>query len=120
VTVTDGNLNTNADTVTVTVSEPNASISYNDPVCDGGDLYLDGSPTGMASYIWSGPDGFSSFDEDPSISNVTTAASGTYFLTVTDSYGCTGATSTSITINDNPTADAGTEETICIGERIYL
>ncbi|MEA3447213.1 MAG: FISUMP domain-containing protein [Bacteroidota bacterium] len=120
VTVTDGNLNTNTDAVTVTVSEPNPSISYNDPVCDGGVLDLEGLPSGMTLYNWMGPDSFSSTDENPSIVDVTTTASGTYYLTVTDSYGCTGATSTSITINDNPTADAGTEETICIGESIGI
>ncbi|MGM0650305.1 MAG: PKD domain-containing protein, partial [Bacteroidota bacterium] len=120
VTVTDDNNYTDSDTVTVTVSEPNASISYNDPVCVGGDLDLEGLPSGMASYNWEGPDGFATTGENPSIVDVTTAASGLYHLTVTDSYGCSDATSTNITINDNPTADAGTEATICIGESVEI
>ncbi len=120
VTVTDDNSFTNTDTITVTVSTPTATISYNNPVCEGSDLLFDGGPSGMASYNWSGPDGFSSANEDPTILSVTTAAGGDYYLTVTDNYGCTNVTSTSITINDSPTADAGTEETICIGESVQI
>jgi uncharacterized protein (TIGR02145 family) len=120
VAVTDGNGCSATDEIIVTVNSPVASVSYNDPVCVGSDLLLDGGPSGMASYDWDGADGFSSSDEDPSIMDVTTAASGTYSLTVTDNYGCTSVTSTSITINDSPTAEAGSNETICIGETVGL
>jgi hypothetical protein len=60
------------------------------------------------SYAWTGPNGFTSALQNPSIANATPAASGVYNVTVTNtSTGCfvTAATS-SVTVN--PTTVAGT------------
>ena len=56
---------------------------------------------GTPDYIfsWTGPNGYTSNLQNPSILNVTTAASGTYNLIVTDANGCTTTASTSVTVN---------------------
>src|SRR5439155_465192 len=79
------------------------SPSNNGPVCSGQTLNLFAN-TNAASYSWSGPNSFTSTAQNPSIPNATTAAAGTYNLTVT-SNGCTSAAgSTAATVNPLPNA----------------
>lgn len=97
---------------------PMAAASSNAPRCVGTTLNLTG--VGGTSYQWSGPNGFSSTSASPSISNATTANAGTYFLTVTNAVGCSSTTSTSVTINTNPAANAGSPQTIPFGTNTTL
>jgi len=85
----------------------------------GGDLNLIGGPDGMASYSWTGPDGFTSTVQNPVITSVTDAAAGTYTLTVTNAAGCLASTTVVVTINtvNLPTAVANTP---CVGGDLNL
>jgi hypothetical protein len=85
----------------------------------GGDLNLIGGPGGMASYAWTGPDGFTSNLQNPVITGVTDAAAGTYTLTVTNAAGCSASTTVNVTINtvNLPTAVANTP---CVGGDLNL
>lgn len=84
-------------------SSPTASS--NSPVCETNTLNLNGSSSiGSGCYFnWTGPNGFSSILEDPSITGITTAAAGTYNLVISDGKACYGTTSTSVIINTNST-----------------
>ncbi|MFA4917506.1 MAG: ice-binding family protein [Syntrophales bacterium] len=117
-TVTDGNGCTSiAATTTVTVNAlPVATASNNGPVCVGSSLNLTGGPASMTSYAWTGPNGFTSTSQSPTVSaNATTAMAGTYSLTVTDGNGCTSiAATTTVTVNPLPAAAAGADTTICL------
>ncbi|MEO1412291.1 MAG: gliding motility-associated C-terminal domain-containing protein, partial [Bacteroidota bacterium] len=74
--------------------QPLAAIANVPPVlCTNGqqDLSLDGSASqGLApyTYAWTGPNGFSSSEEDPTLVNIDGSFSGTYSLIVTDANGC--------------------------------
>jgi len=70
---------------------PAAYPASNSPVCEGTTIYLFGDPGGMTSYSWTGPNGFSSTDQNPTIPNATLAMSGSYSLTIVDSSGCGSA-----------------------------
>src|SRR6185369_7813026 len=59
--------------------------------------------TGALLYSWSGPNAFSSNQQNPTIANATVVATGTYNLTVTDGNGCTKTATTSVTVNPLPT-----------------
>ena len=74
-------------------------ISANSPLCEGGNLNLQSSTA--ASYLWEGPNGFVSTDQNPSLANITVLGSGIYTLTVTNGSGCTGTATTEITVYDN-------------------
>ena len=65
--------------ITITVNDyPNASISSNSPLCEGNDLNLTATNVAGAAYAWSGPNLFSSLNQNPSITSASPLASGTY------------------------------------------
>lgn len=64
------------------LSTPTASAGSNGPVCAGNVLYLTTQFVAGATYSWTGPNGFSSTQQNPSVSNAQPNASGIYSLTV--------------------------------------
>jgi|GEM_PF-3033643 len=93
----------------------------NSPVCAGSTLNLTANTISGATYSWTGPNGFTSSSEDPSISGVTTAAAGTYSVTATVS-GCTSSAGTvTVTVNSTPsTPTAGSNSPVCQSATINL
>jgi hypothetical protein len=91
--------------------------SSNSPVCEGSTLNLFANALGGTepyTYVWAGPNGFSANVQNPSIANVTLAASGSYAVTVTDAIGSSVISSTSVTINITPVIP-NQATTICSG-----
>ena len=76
--------------------------SSSGPLCAGGTLNLFADDVMGASYLWTGPNGFTSQEQNPSIASVTTAANGTYTVTVTLE-GCSNSPTTEVVINALPT-----------------
>lgn len=76
---------------------PQATIDVSDPVYEYHDLNLYAS--GGTNYNWSGPSGFSSTEQNPTIKNVDIVNNaGTYTVTVTDAYGCKSIKSIEVAI----------------------
>ena len=84
---------------------PAPTASANTP-CVGGTLNLAGGPAGMTTYAWTGPNGFTSALQSPSIAGVTAAAAGIYTLTVTNGSGCSASNTVDVTINALPVPTA--------------
>ncbi|HTA82431.1 MAG TPA: T9SS type A sorting domain-containing protein [Bacteroidia bacterium] len=84
-------------TVTVTPAPTGVTATSNAPVCAGGTLSFTGAATGAISYSWSGPNSFSSTVQNPSISGVTSAATGTYTFTATNANACPTTATLNIT-----------------------
>ncbi|MFM2146748.1 MAG: hypothetical protein RL732_1584 [Bacteroidota bacterium] len=76
---------------------PAATAGSNSPLIVGGTLNLTAS--GGASYSWSGPNGFSSTQQNPTVSNITTADAGTYTVTVTSAAACTATAQTIVAVS---------------------
>lgn len=77
-------------------------VGGNGPICSGSSILLTASTIAGASYSWSGPNGFSSTIQNPTIANATTAASGIYSATVTLG-GCTSVPATvNVVVNQTP------------------
>jgi hypothetical protein len=55
------------------------TLNYVTPACANGTLQLKANTIANASYRWYGPNGFTSNDQNPVISNVTTAYTGDYY-----------------------------------------
>ncbi|MBK7388059.1 MAG: T9SS type A sorting domain-containing protein [Bacteroidetes bacterium] len=87
--------------------EPIVNASSNSPICESETLYLTSSNDGpgqfAASYLWNGPGGFNDVTQNPQISGVTNAFSGTYTVEITNNFGCTASNSVSVAINNKPT-----------------
>jgi gliding motility-associated-like protein len=107
--------------VLVNPSPAAPQISSNSPFCEGQTLNLTSNTVPGATYVWSGPGGFISALEDPSVANSTLLNSGTYSLYVVVS-GCTSATSNvNVLINATPPAPViASNSPICIGDDLSL
>src|ERR1019366_114878 len=96
------------------------TLSNNGPICAGSTLNLTASTMTDATYSWTGPNGFSSSDQNPSIANATAAASGTYSVTVTVG-ACTSAPATTVVrVNATPAPTAGNNGPLCEGSTLNL
>ncbi|WP_337045176.1 Ig-like domain-containing protein, partial [Emticicia sp. 17c] len=89
---------------------PTASAT-GDTECEGDMIVLGAS--GGTSYSWSGPNGFSSSDQNPTIINTTPNMTGIYTVTVTNSDNCTATATASVTVNAIPSAPSGNNVSRC-------
>ncbi|MDO8366034.1 MAG: gliding motility-associated C-terminal domain-containing protein [Saprospiraceae bacterium] len=92
-TVSDSSGNSASCTTIVRVENERPLLSYT-PVCEGGTLQLFSTPPTAApntyTFNWSSPNGFSSTDEDPVVTNNAMAVhNNTYCVTITGATGCT-------------------------------
>ncbi|HTA61522.1 MAG TPA: gliding motility-associated C-terminal domain-containing protein, partial [Bacteroidia bacterium] len=87
----------------VPVVTPNA----NSAICVGQTINLTANNTGSAIYTWSGPNGFSSSAQNPTIANATISNTGTYTLTISLG-GCAVSNTINVVVDAMPTiANAG-------------
>jgi PKD repeat protein len=111
-----------ATTAVIVNAKPATPIAGgNTPVCVGSTLNLTSNTVVGGTYSWTGPNTFTSSLEDPSLSSLTTAMSGTYSVTVAVN-GCTSAAGTkAIVVNTIPaTPIAGSNTPVCVGASINL
>ncbi len=94
---TSGCSNTASTTVFVNAS-PVVSISVNSVVCVGSSINLNG--TGGQSYLWTGPNSFSTTNQNQIITNVALVNQGYYVITVTGTNTCTKSDSVYVTVTN--------------------
>ena len=106
---------------TVIVNQ-NPVVDFDDiTICEGEPLVLQGNPNGMEEYYWTGPNNFTSWEQNPSVSgSVTPNMEGTYTLSVTDINGCTGQSSVNIILLDDIDPPVSNTGPYCAGETIQL
>ena len=73
-------------------------ISSNSPICIGNTLELKAS--GGTDYVWTGPNGFTSTIQNPTIPNATASNSGQYTCSITGSGGCDDTKKVDVIIGD--------------------
>ena len=101
------------DQVTINVADFSAfNPTATNPICVGDKLDFDAGLPGMASYTWTGPNGFNSNLEKPSITGVTTAASGTYTIVVANG-NCSDSKTITVNVQTPPKAGSGTLQEVC-------
>ena len=122
VTITDACLGSaSASTTVLTATKPSASASAG-PACIGLDVALDGTSDIGTTFAWSGPNGFSSTNEDPTIIAASSADDGTYTFTATLGECVSDPATVDIVVLTPPsilTATA-TPSTVCAGEDVQL
>jgi hypothetical protein len=112
-------------TASVTVVEnalPTASAS-NGQACTGQPLNFTGTSNGV-SFTWTGPAGFTSTLQNPTIPSPTTANSGNYIFTAFSAEGCSsGPFTLPVTVNAAPnitSAASATPNPVCVGGSTQL
>ncbi|HLV42083.1 MAG TPA: gliding motility-associated C-terminal domain-containing protein, partial [Brumimicrobium sp.] len=111
VTVTDGSGCSIKDSVEITINTTLTVVANatQTEICQDENIELSTSPIVGADYAWTGPNGFTSADQNPTLANTGTNASGYYVLEMT-SGGCSAKDSVQITVNALPTlAITGTD-----------
>lgn len=107
--------------VTVIVNPvPSVVPGSNSPLCVGQTLNLTAANLPNVSYSWTGPNGFSSSQQNPTISNVSLAENGSYTLLLTDANGCTNNPDVKVTITSTPVAPTVSGTSICAGQTATL
>jgi hypothetical protein len=117
VTITDAVGCTSSASVSTTVNVlPTAEAGNNVSICNGSNTTLNAS--GGTGYAWSPSTGLSSTSIYNPTANPTTTTK--YFVTVTNSSGCSAKDSVIITVNPLPNASAGNNVSICNGHSTTL
>jgi|GEM_PF-2703459 len=93
--------------------------------CEGNglsDFQFDGGPDINTGWVWEDEDGNidSEIDEVVLFSNIKVTDAGTYTGTLTNEFGCISSVTFNVIVNANPTADAGSNQNICLGSSTTL
>ncbi len=124
VTVTDLNGCTSTTSAPVTVNPlPIPNVNSNSPICTAFTLNLNATNTRNIvgnSYAWTGPNAYTSTNQNPSLPNATVALSGTYSVTITDINGCTATATTAAIVNPLPILSVANNSPICTAFTLNL
>lgn len=99
---------------------PPPVVGNTGPVCVGQNVQLTCSTVNGGTYLWMGPNGFSSTQQNPVINNVTLANSGTYTVVVTVGNMILNAVNTNLIINPLPTPQIIVPSPVCYGSSISI
>jgi methionine-rich copper-binding protein CopC len=107
-------------TTTAVIGAASVTVANDGPKCVGATLGLTsaGTPAG-GTYAWTGPNGFSSAQQNPSIPNVQLVNAGLYTVTYTSTAGCIGTGTTTVVI-DSASVTAGNDGPKCVGQTVCL
>jgi gliding motility-associated-like protein len=90
-------------------------------ICEGEDLSISSESMNAISFLWLGPNGYTSTNPNLVIENVNVSDNGLYSLTVTSAEGCkTTATIEVDQITEYTPTPSLTSENICYGENLIL
>ncbi len=95
------------------------------PVCTGGNVQFDVTPSGGVgpyTYVWSGPNTFSSAIKNPTRNTVVVADSGLYTVLVADANLCLATATVNLIVNPTPviTVASGQFQSSCSGDPITI
>ena len=90
-------------------------VNNDGPYCFGDDIHLTANGQSGASYHWTGPNGFDSHQQNPTITNCTMEMAGTYSCFITVGAQTSDPIGTQVVIYPQPTASF-TSTTVCQGE----
>ncbi len=111
--VTDAGGCTNVATINVIVNPLPVVIANASPACLNQIVNLTATG-GFTSYSWSGPAGYTSATQNPSITNVSAVMAGSYIVTVTNANGCINANNVQVVVYPLPIVSIAAPSALCI------
>jgi len=99
-----------------------ATVSNNGPLCEGGTIQLTcNNPQPGATYTWTGPNGFTSNLQNPTINNITSINSGSYSLVISVNNLTSTPAITMVSVFPRPNVQlTASNSNICLGDSITL
>ena len=114
-TLTGVNTCTSSSSYSLTVHPTPTVSAFGGSLCDNQSINLSANSFPGASFVWSGPAGFVSYVQNPSLVNPAVNASGNYTVKVTSAVGCTNETITNVTVTALPTLFPTSDSPECFG-----
>ncbi|MDZ7898319.1 MAG: SdrD B-like domain-containing protein [Arcicella sp.] len=104
------------------IAQISISIPDTIPTCLGANFKINAvvNPATGNTYVWTGPNGYTSTEKDASIVNLTENGMGVYKVTVTDLGGGVGTAQAVVKANAIETALIGGFTNVCVGENLRL
>lgn len=118
--INSANCRVSSATLTINVNaKPTPTATNSGAACEGSNVQLNVDQG--VSFEWTGPNSFSSTLQNPQVTNVTTASTGTYQVTVTNAAGCVASTSTQLNVLPVVNSNINiTNTTICENQSVNL
>ena len=91
----------------------------NTATCPGDSIRLFATAVDSATYLWSGPAGFSSTTTDPVFNSTGSGSAGIYTVAISLP-GCSGVSHVTVTAHNNPVIDLGNDTSVCSGASVTL
>ncbi len=117
-TVSDVNGCTNTANVNVVVNSLPVIAVTNPTNCVNTTINL--TSNGGVTYSWSGPGGYTSNVQNPTIPGAQLTMSGTYVVTVTDANNCTNTANANVTVLPLPNPTIASNSPVCAGQTLNL
>ncbi|MGZ5243118.1 MAG: Ig-like domain-containing protein, partial [Bacteroidia bacterium] len=117
--VTNANSCKKIDSVKITVNAlPTPNAGSDQVICEGESVQIGASAVTGESYSWVSDIGsFTSTDAQPTVNPTATTV---YTVEVTNANGCVSTDEVTVTVNNAPVADAGSDQAICEGDSIQI
>ncbi len=93
------------------------TASNSGPVCEGEAVTLSETGGEAVTWLWGGPNGFSSDLQNPIVNP---AVAGVYSVTITNDEDCSNVSTTTVVVNPNPTPEIAEPQAVCEGDPITL
>lgn len=105
--------------VTVNVIPAPPSITVSNPVCVGDTLNFTATGLSGATYAWSGPNSYTSTQQNPILQNISLTDTGTYIATTTKDNCTSSPASVNVSVNPQPfVVIFSNKDSICDGEQV--
>lgn len=107
-------------TLNLTISKVTANATVNYPICLGDSIKLTANVAEGYTYLWSGPNNFSSSLYNPVILDASDSLNGVYKLLISNSNGCKDSSEVSVIIGKKPSFQLISNSPVCEGSSLNL
>lgn len=87
--------------------------------CPGSNLQLTASSQSVTGFLWQGPNGFSSSQQNPVVAGMSINSAGVYTVTSTNSFGCSASATVAVALSSGIFVNAYSSN-VCTGQNLSL
>ena len=118
VTITAVNACTASAVISLSVHATPSLSAAGSTVCSNQTMSLTSQSLPGSTYLWTGPSGYVSFNQNPTVVNPASSASGSYMVKATSPQGCTNTAITQVTVTTLPSIFPSNNSPLCFGDNL--